>query len=156
LKKPNLNNVMASEATAEVTQTLADVLEREHQQIEEAALSIPHQFSACTYHLGYIRQPVYLCKTCSVPRGLCAACSVACHHDHEQLELFPKREFRCDCPTQAYSHPCSLIPNNPRPINERNNYNQNFQGDGQFCRCGRYYDPHTETETMIQCLSCEV
>ena len=34
-----------------------------------------------------LRQAVYLCLTCPEARGLCAACSIACHTDHEQIEL---------------------------------------------------------------------
>lgn len=39
-------------------------------------------------------------------------------------------------------------------VNDGNVYGRNFEGS--FCRCGREYDPATERETMVQCLSCEV
>lgn len=148
----------ASSTSTTETETLQDVLQREHAQIQAASLSIPHQFSSCTYYLGYIRQPVHFCKTCATPRGFCAACSVACHHDHEQVELFPKRAFRCDCPTKAYSHPCCLVKGDgqKKEVNVENRYNQNFMDGAKFCRCECDYDPMNETETMIQCLSCEV
>ncbi|KAI0635177.1 hypothetical protein C8Q77DRAFT_1053681 [Trametes polyzona] len=138
--------------------TLTAVLESQATLLQEAALALPHQFSQCTYSLGHIRQAVYLCLTCtraspsSPPRGICSACSIACHTDHEQLELFPKRSFRCDCPTRALSHPCTLHTNLEEP-NEKNVYGRNFQGI--FCRCGRPYDAEKERETMIQCLACE-
>ncbi|KAI0674315.1 hypothetical protein C8Q78DRAFT_967672 [Trametes maxima] len=138
--------------------TLASVFESQSSLLQEAALALPHQFSQCTYALGHIRQAVYLCLTCaraapsSSPRGLCSACSVACHTDHEQLELFPKRGFRCDCPTRALAHPCTLHTTLEEP-NEMNVYGQNFKG--VFCRCGRPYDAEKERETMIQCLACE-
>ena len=32
-------------------------------------------------------QPVYLCQTCPEAKGVCASCSIACHADHEQIEL---------------------------------------------------------------------
>ncbi len=66
---------------------------------------------------------------------------------------FPKRDFRCDCPTSALQHPCTLH-TTPEEENATNHYGQNFKG--VFCRCGRPYDPNTERETMIQCLACEV
>ncbi|KAL0958743.1 hypothetical protein HGRIS_014068 [Hohenbuehelia grisea] len=135
-----------------MAETLTDFIASQEDLVQEASLALPHQFSECTYSRGHIRQAVYLCKTCPEPRGLCAACSVACHTDHEQLELFPKRHFRCDCPTTTLAQPCALRPKLEEP-NSANSYGQNFTG--VFCRCGRPYDPHAERETMIQCLSCE-
>ncbi|KAI0330338.1 hypothetical protein GY45DRAFT_765582 [Cubamyces sp. BRFM 1775] len=138
--------------------TLTSVLESQASLVQEAALALPHQFSQCTYALGHIRQAVYLCLTCaraspsSSPRGICSACSIACHTDHEQLELFPKRDFRCDCPTRALAHPCTLHTALEEP-NEGNVYGRNFEA--VFCRCGRPYDAEKERETMIQCLACE-
>lgn len=133
--------------------TLTSFLESEADLIHEAAAALPHQFSKCTYSMGYIRQAVYLCLTCDSPRGICSSCSIACHTDHEQVELFPKRHFRCDCPTEALAHRCSLH-SHPEVENEENKYGQNF--NGAFCRCGRPYDAATESETMIQCVACEV
>ncbi|TFK37093.1 hypothetical protein BDQ12DRAFT_632911 [Crucibulum laeve] len=132
--------------------TLTEYLESQENLVREAALALPHQFSQCTYPLGPLRQAVYLCTTCPESRGLCSACSVACHTDHEQIELFPKRNFRCDCPTVSITHGCTLH-TKLEEENLQNVYGQNFKG--QFCRCGRSYDPKTERETMIQCLSCE-
>ncbi|KAI0746784.1 hypothetical protein C8Q80DRAFT_1235669 [Daedaleopsis nitida] len=139
--------------------TLASVLESQNTLLQEASLALPHQFSQCTYALGHIRQAVYLCLTCTPsssadqePRGICSACSIACHTDHEQLELFPKRGFRCDCPTRSLAHPCSLHTHLEEP-NDKNVYGRNFRA--QFCRCGRKYEAENEQETMIQCLACE-
>ncbi|KAH9896876.1 hypothetical protein C8Q73DRAFT_641835 [Cubamyces lactineus] len=138
--------------------TLTSVLESQASLVQEAALALPHQFSQCTYSLGHIRQAVYLCLTCaraspsSSTRGICSACSIACHTDHEQLELFPKRGFRCDCPTRALAHACTLHTTLEEP-NEGNVYGRNFEA--VFCRCGRPYDAEKERETMIQCLACE-
>ena len=135
---------------------LSDILASQASLLKDASEALPHQFSQCTHSLGYIRQAVYLCKTCSQRRGICSACSIACHTDHEQLELFPKRRFRCDCPTSALAHPCSLhrTGHGKEEANSLNEYGQNF--DGVFCRCGREYDAEKEIETMIQCLACEV
>lgn len=139
--------------------TLSSVLESQTALVEEAALALPHQFSQCTYSQGPIRQAVYLCLTCTPstssesPRGICAACSIACHTDHEQLELFPKRAFQCDCPTRALTHACTLH-TAEEALNEKNRYGRNFRA--QFCRCGRAYDAEKERETMIQCVACEV
>ncbi|EDR09981.1 uncharacterized protein LACBIDRAFT_318396 [Laccaria bicolor S238N-H82] len=132
--------------------TLTEYLASQEHLVREAALALPHQFSQCTYSLGSLRQAVYLCVTCPESRGLCSACSVACHTDHEQIELFPKRNFRCDCPTTSIAHPCTLN-TTLKDENTTNVYGQNFEG--KFCRCGRPYDAKTERETMIQCLACE-
>jgi E3 ubiquitin-protein ligase UBR7 len=133
--------------------TLSEILANQDELLKEAALALPYQFTQCTYSLGYIRQAVYLCLTCEQTRGICSACSIACHTGHLQIELFPKRHFRCDCPTTVLSHPCTLH-KNPEQENKENAYGPNFKV--AFCRCGRAYDPLTERETMIQCLACEV
>ncbi|KAA1472622.1 hypothetical protein DENSPDRAFT_838947 [Dentipellis sp. KUC8613] len=135
-----------------MTDTLANYLASQETLVQEAALALPHSFSQCTYPRGYIRQAVYLCTTCAEPRGLCSACSIACHTDHEQLELFPKRRFRCDCPTRALPHACTLH-KQTEDVNTENVYGQNFTG--VFCRCKRPYDAQSERETMMQCLACE-
>ncbi|KAH7890444.1 hypothetical protein F5I97DRAFT_1799082 [Phlebopus sp. FC_14] len=132
--------------------TLNDLISSQDELLQEAALALPHEFSRCTFNLGPIRQAVYLCLTCAVPRGICSSCSIACHTDHEQVELFPKRNFQCDCPTSAIPHACTLH-KTPEVENTTNEYGQNFSG--LFCRCARTYDPKTEQETMIQCLACE-
>ncbi|KAI6026601.1 hypothetical protein BKA83DRAFT_4245427 [Pisolithus microcarpus] len=132
--------------------SLNDLINSQDQLVQEAALVLPHEFSKCTYDMGPIRQAVHLCLTCAVPRGICSSCSVACHTDHEQVELFPKRNFRCDCPTTAIPHSCTLH-KGVREENTTNTYGHNFRG--VFCRCSRTYDPETEQETMIQCISCE-
>lgn len=138
--------------------TASALLDTQASLLQEAAEALPHSFSQCTHHLGYIRQAVYLCQTCGEQRGICSACSIACHTDHEQLELFPKRKFRCDCPTAALAWKCTLHKPSPgkevEDINTENKYSHNFRGT--FCRCGRTYDAKVEMETMIQCVSCEV
>ncbi|OJA16444.1 hypothetical protein AZE42_03811 [Rhizopogon vesiculosus] len=132
--------------------SLIEFVASQDELVREAALTLPHEFSRCTYSLGPIRQAVYLCLTCAVPRGLCSSCSIACHTHHEQIELFPKRNFRCDCPTTAIPHGCTLH-RSPEGENLENKYDQNFRSI--FCRCSRPYDPKSERETMIQCLTCE-
>ncbi|KAG5652551.1 hypothetical protein H0H81_004612 [Sphagnurus paluster] len=135
-----------------MSETLTEYLASQEELLQEAALALPHEFSKCTYSLGFIRQAVYLCLTCPEARGLCSACSIACHTDHDQIELFPKRNFRCDCPTTSIDHACALH-KTLEEANTSNVYGQNFQA--KFCRCGRPYDAKTESETMIQCLACE-
>ena len=140
--------------------TLVSLLQDQKALVEAAALALPNKFDKCTYELGSLKQAVYLCITCAVPRGLCQACSISCHGDHEQIELFPKRNFRCDCPTTALTAPCKLAQeegrNEKQPINTLNKYGQNFEGGGRFCRCHSLYDAEREREAMVQCLACEV
>lgn len=111
---------------------------------------------------GYIkRQALYACLTCTPPdsgrkAGVCLACSYHCHEDHELVELYTKRNFRCDCGTQVFNgKKCSLLADKPLEPNEKNSYNQNFIG--LYCSCNRPYpDPEDDTEdVMIQCIICE-
>ena len=84
--------------------------------------------------------------------------------DHRLVELWVKRYFQCDCPTTSMPPRCSkgkrrrcnlLAPESqPQPSNEGNSYNQTFSG--KFCRCGKDYNPETESEAMLSCMICEV
>ncbi|KIJ49242.1 hypothetical protein M422DRAFT_28192 [Sphaerobolus stellatus SS14] len=132
--------------------SLSSIIASEDALVQEAALALPHSFDNCTHELGAIKQHVHLCLTCRIPRGLCSACAVACHGDHEQVELFPKRAFTCDCPTRVGDHPCTLY-KGTQPVSTNNKYGQNFHA--KFCRCHRPYDAKKEKETMVQCLACE-
>lgn len=89
-----------------MSSTLAEYLASQEELVQEAALALPHQFSQCSYPLGALRfgslvfctihplnspatrQAVYLCLSCPEARGLCSACSIACHTDHDQIELW--------------------------------------------------------------------
>jgi len=118
----------------------------------------------CSYHSGgYMkRQALYSCLTCtnkdssdqSKGAGICLACSYHCHEDHELVELYTKRNFRCDCGNSKLDNECKLA-NDKFPVNEKNKYNQNFKGD--YCICHRPYpDPEdTVEDEMIQCVLCE-
>ncbi|GAA6002455.1 hypothetical protein JCM10207_001131 [Rhodosporidiobolus poonsookiae] len=122
---------------------------------DEAREAIPFASSECTYDLGYIKQPLFACKTCLHNRAVCAGCSISCHGEHELVELFNRRSFRCDCGTEAMGAGscCQLTGRTDAPPNKNNHYDANFAG--QFCFCGKPYDPQTETDTMIQCVVCE-
>ena len=151
--------------------TAADLIEQQERLEMQATEAIPFRFDECTRAKGHIRQPVYACRTCG-GGGVCAGCSVACHGDHDLIELFHKRHFMCDCGSEnmyrkrpaaellstgypADAQPCSLRPDGFAPGSAENQYGQNF--DGHFCICerGYNYDPDTEEETMLQCLVCE-
>jgi len=114
----------------------------------------------CTYMTGgYMkRQALYSCLTCikdsSNPAGICLACSYRCHEDCDLVELYTKRNFRCDCGNSKMKNECKLD-NDKTPVNERNKYNQNFKG--LYCTCHRPYpDPEdTIDDEMIQCILCE-
>ncbi|KAF8500120.1 hypothetical protein JB92DRAFT_899780 [Gautieria morchelliformis] len=132
--------------------SLNTFIDSEASLVQEAALAVPHSFDRCTHSEGAIRQPVHLCLSCAVPRGLCSACSVACHGNHEQIELFPKRAFTCDCPARVGDTDCALHKGTVAG-NASNSYGQNFKA--KFCRCHSTYDPKRERETMVQCVVCE-
>ncbi|GAA5987997.1 hypothetical protein JCM5350_007855 [Sporobolomyces pararoseus] len=133
----------------------SDILAGQEALEQEARETLPFEFNQCTYDLGYIRQPLYSCLTCLNHGAVCAACSIACHGEHELVELFNRRHFRCDCGTEKMGAGscCSISPRDDAPVNVENKYDANFQG--QFCFCGQPYDPHTETDSMYQCLVCE-
>lgn len=71
------------------------------------------------------------------------------------VELYTKRNFRCDCGTAKMSRSCRLEPGAARGPNTENRYNQNFSG--VYCVCARPYpDPEDPVEdVMIQCVVCE-
>ena len=79
----------------------------------------------CTYMTGgYMkRQALYSCLTCikdsSNPAGICLACSYRCHEDCDLVELYTKRNFRCDCGNSKLDNECKLA-NDKAPVNERN------------------------------------
>ncbi|WFD26638.1 RING-type E3 ubiquitin transferase [Malassezia nana] len=156
--------------------TAQDLIDQQARLEAQAQEAIPFRFDLCTHALGYIRQPVYACRTCG-GGGVCAGCSVACHSDHELVELFHRRHFRCDCgTTNLYrereatpmmqrtgfpedARPCSLRKGTASKgwddPNDENTYTHNFRGAFCYCERGQHYDPATEEEVMYQCLVCE-
>ena len=72
---------------------------------------------------------------------------------HNLVELYTKRNFRCDCGLSKMKCDCKLELN--KEANTRNRYNQNFRG--LYCTCHRPYpDPEDSVEDlMIQCVVCE-
>jgi len=107
----------------------------------------------CTFNDGYTNQPVFVCLTCTVKTGeyagVCLGCSMNCHLEHEILELWNKRSFRCDCGNGKFSsHTCKICPKTG--INEKNRYSSNFEG--LYCYCRQPYQPDDE---MFQCSRCE-
>ena len=106
---------------------------------------------------------MYACLTCTPDArddpakraGVCLACSYNCHEGHEMVELYTKRNFRCDCGTsKILAVKCQLDPLKLDP-NTDNLYNQNFSG--VYCSCHRPYpDPEDPIDDeMIQCVICE-
>ncbi|KAI8997875.1 hypothetical protein BDB01DRAFT_772728 [Pilobolus umbonatus] len=143
------------------TVTAIDYLINQEKLQKQAQEILPGKFEKCSFHLGYIRQPLYACKTCQENSGevagMCYSCSISCHSSHDLFELFPKRHFRCDCGIKGKfsDHPCSLMIPAKKIINEnaQNKYNHNFKG--YYCRCNQLYDPDKEEDPMYQCLGCE-
>jgi len=71
------------------------------------------------------------------------------------VELWTKRNFRCDCGNSKFGEFfCKLFPNKDIE-NVENLYNHNFKGS--YCTCGwPYPDPVVEEQVeMIQCCICE-
>ncbi|TNN15283.1 putative E3 ubiquitin-protein ligase UBR7 [Schistosoma japonicum] len=104
--------------------------------------------SVCTFIRGYVkRQALYTCRTClnidEVKAGICFPCAMECHADHDVVELYTKRRFRCDCGNAKFAgvNGCLLW--------------ENFSN--RYCTCHRPYpDPDYDgVEEMIQCGICE-
>lgn len=82
----------------------------EQAALETAAKEVlPGKFDFCTYDLGYINQPVYVCQSC-VKEGakagsaaICYSCSIQCHTHCELIELMYRRDFRCDCGNDKFT-----------------------------------------------------
>ncbi|KAF2882349.1 hypothetical protein ILUMI_23833 [Ignelater luminosus] len=145
--------------------TLKDILQSEQELMDDAnAVLGAIDDKKCTYSEGYMkRQALYSCLTCvpeartdvSKAAGVCLACCLHCHEGHELIELYTKRNFRCDCGNKKFSNLTCILDNVKSSINELNQYNQNFSG--VYCTCSRPYpDPEDPIEDdMIQCIICE-
>lgn len=144
-----------AEQTVSIQEYLKDV---EDQELEADLVLGGDEGKECTYIKGYMkRQAIFSCLTCTMDgnAGVCTACSLSCHDGHEIVELWTKRNFRCDCGNSKFGEFfCKLFPNKDIE-NVENSYNHNFKGS--YCTCGRPYpDPDIEEqEEMIQCCICE-
>ncbi|KAL8708067.1 MAG: hypothetical protein Q9220_006999 [cf. Caloplaca sp. 1 TL-2023] len=160
----------------EAQRTASEFIDSQLQLEADAREALPYAFDHCTQPLGSLRQNLFSCLTCNPPptspsdsyrpAGVCYSCSIACHAEHELVELFTRRNFTCDCGTTRLppESTCTLRidpttgvkgPVHSQPAPEGNTYNQNFQN--RFCGCGELYNAHTEKGTMFQCLglACE-
>lgn len=87
--------------------------------------------------------------------GVCLACSYKCHDGHDLIELYTKRNFRCDCGTYKILAIRCKLDANKMEDNDKNTYNQNFSG--VYCVCHRPYPDEQDDiqDEMIQCVFCE-
>lgn len=101
----------AVEENEEEMVTLVDVLKHnEHMTKTADAVLGDASDTYCSYPMGYMRQAVYACMTCTpdalekpeTRAGVCLACTYNCHQDHELVELYTKRAFRCDCGNEKF------------------------------------------------------
>jgi len=110
------------------------------------------EYKKCTYNKGYIEQEIYFCKTCFEENKkygiICLGCYFQCHEDHEVINLYFKRNVKCDCGNSHFNINCSLIKDKDYE-NYLNNYNHNFEG--KYCYC----DKEDDNCEMIQCFFCE-
>ncbi|PIA49016.1 hypothetical protein AQUCO_01300101v1 [Aquilegia coerulea] len=147
------------EDEAEQTVSIQEYLKNvEDEELEADLILGGDEGKECTYNNGYMkRQALFSCLTCTPDgnAGFCTACSLSCHDGHEIIELWTKRNFRCDCGNSKFGEfYCKLFANKDIE-NTENSYNQNFKGS--YCTCGRPYpDPDVEEQVeMIQCCLCE-
>ncbi|XP_057511627.1 uncharacterized protein LOC130793784 [Actinidia eriantha] len=144
-----------AEPTVSIQEYLKDV---EDQELEADLVLGGDEGKDCTYSNGYMkRQAIFSCLTCTPDgnAGVCTACSLSCHDGHEIVELWTKRNFRCDCGNSKFGEFFCKIFANKDVENVENAYNHNFKGS--YCTCGRPYpDPEAEEQVeMIQCCICE-
>ncbi|XP_026382684.1 putative E3 ubiquitin-protein ligase UBR7 isoform X1 [Papaver somniferum] len=99
------------------------------------------------------RQAIFSCRTCTPDgnAGVCTGYSLSCHDRHEIVELWTKRNFRCDCGNSKFGEFYCKLMADREPVNSENSYNQNYKG--AYCTCHRPYpDPDVEEQVeMIQC-----
>jgi E3 ubiquitin-protein ligase UBR7 len=142
--------------------TLTEFVQQNEKKLYELEVNARHQAEAgwgdvdkCTYDEGYVEQPIYSCTTCAQKLGkrfgFCFGCSMQCHLEHDVIELFDKRHFRCDCPAECDATKCQLH-ETVVDQNTENAYNHNF--DGLYCWCRKPYD-HDSDDVMIQCVLCQ-
>lgn len=109
-----MTSPMVNQDEAEKIFTVQEFLEHQQNLQQEAKQAFPFRFDECSYSqgknyfnfkdsIGYTNQRAYVCKTCitTEPTLICYSCSIACHGDHEIVELWFKRNVRCDCCTPA-------------------------------------------------------
>eukprot|EP00808_Paulinella_micropora_P014665 g43223.t1 len=138
--------------------TLGELIEEEENRRVHAqvlARQVQDKEGRCTYSEGYCEQPVFSCLTCHsvVPVGLCFGCAFTCHIEHQVVEIFGKRHFRCDCGNRKAisetDYICQLE-GKKATENKENSYNHNFAG--KYCLCRGEYK---EDDTMFQCHLCQ-
>jgi len=161
VEQPPINGAELNDAEEE-TLTIEEIINIEKQLENDAEILLGGQNDmVCTYPEGYkFRQPLYSCKTCfektGQRAGICYACSVNCHADHDLIELYTKRKFSCDCGNSKFEGKCKLF-EEKSPTNPLNKYNDNFQC--LYCVCKKPYPPLNESvsdeEEMYQCMICE-
>ncbi|XP_022970058.1 putative E3 ubiquitin-protein ligase UBR7 [Cucurbita maxima] len=144
-----------TEQTISIQEYLKEV---EEQELEADLVLGGDEGKECTYSKGYMkRQAIFSCLTCTPDgnAGVCTACSLSCHDGHEIVELWTKRNFRCDCGNSKFGDFICKLFSNKDVENANNSYNHNFKGS--YCICNRPYpDPDVEEQVeMIQCCMCE-
>ncbi|XP_068666094.1 uncharacterized protein [Aristolochia californica] len=143
------------EGTVTINEYIEDM---EAQELEADLVLGGDEGKECTYAKGYMkRQALFSCLTCTPNgnAGVCTACCLCCHDGHEIIELWTKRNFRCDCGNSKFQEFSCKLSADREPENTGNSYNQNFKGS--YCTCVRPYpDPDAEEQVeMIQCCICE-
>ncbi len=111
--KKTMDNPENEQDEEETPVTMLDVLQDEESLEADAKAVLGNADDKnCTYFKGYMkRQALYACLTClkeEKQAGICLACSYHCHEDHELVELYTKRNFRCDCGNANMNNDCKL------------------------------------------------
>ncbi|KAG5611196.1 hypothetical protein H5410_022477 [Solanum commersonii] len=122
----------AFEKGAENTVSIGEFLQDlEEQELEEDLVLGGDEGKECTYSKGYMkRHAIFSCLTCT-PDGnvrVCTACCLSCHNAHEILELWTKRNFRCDYGNSKFGEFFCKLDASKDVESTKNTYNHNFKG----------------------------
>ncbi|ETO31395.1 hypothetical protein RFI_05721 [Reticulomyxa filosa] len=150
----SLESILQTNFSNEEAISLSELLEAQTENEKVAQVLSTYageeRLNECTYTKGYLTQPVYACLTCMkndetnemTYSGVCLGCAMNCHLQHDIVELWEKRHFRCDCGNEKFrkkdkpSHVCEICPIPKDPLNDQNKYNENFIGKYCYCRQG--------------------
>lgn len=132
--------------------SLFEVAERQRILEIAARKQFPYDPSECTLYMDIPpRQLLFACLTCSSTNAICYACALRCHDDHDLVDLYSKRGYKCDCGTSRIPQTQCTLRRTEHDESANTHYGQNFRGT--FCVCHESVkDSSYGRGAMFQCL----
>lgn len=132
--------------------SLSEVVERQRALEAAARKQFPYDPSECTLYMDISsRQLLFACLTCASSNAICYACAIRCHADHDLVDLYSKRGYKCDCGTLRIPQTRCALRKTDHDESPNEHYGQNFQG--KFCVCHESVNDNSYGEgAMFQCL----